>query len=764
MPYINKRNKKIFLIGCTILLSILLSHKADAADNRKVLTVWAMGAEGEKIGKIARKFEAINPDIKVVTQAIPWGAAHEKLVTGVAGESVPDICQMGTTWVPEFQAIDALLPLDEYIEKSSLIKPEKFFSGSWNTNSINGKMYGIPWYVDTRVLFYRIDLLKQIGYDNPPKDWNELKDICKKLTKDIDHDGKIDRYGISLGAKDWGLLAMFIWQNNGDILNSRNSSSLLDTPQVREAVQYYVDFFKEGYAPLGVTAGTDIFNAFKTGYLPMFISGPWMLEEIHKQIPEIDDKWGVSVLPKKARSTSFVGGSNLAIFKQSKNRDIAWRFIEFVSQPRIQVEWYHETKDLPSVKLAWEDASLRGNTKLNIFGEQLKDAKAPPAIPEWEQIGDVINNYMEQVVFQKISIDSFIQNSNEDINVILTTKLEKQSNLYKIFVFSIIFILIMILFIAYFKVKPKGIDSTVSAASFKGIWNILKTYHIPYLFIMPSMILFVIFLFAPIFLSFIMSLTNYDIFALNNFNNLALVGFKNYKILLCDPLFWKALGNTFYFILVGGPLSVSMSLLAAIALNSKLVKFKTTFRTGYFTPVVTTMVAVAVIWRWLYDPRFGLINWLLECIGVGGKNWLGDVNFAMPALILMAAWKNFGYNMVIFLAGLQTIPVQVYEAAEIDGATKNNSFWYITLPLLRPTLFFVTIITTIGYFQFFAEPYIMTDGGPLNSTLSIVLFMYREGFKYFKLGYASAIAYVLFGIIGLFSLLQYKLSKASFEY
>jgi multiple sugar transport system substrate-binding protein len=182
---------------------------------------------------------------------------------------------------------------------------------------------------------------------------------------------------------------------------------------------------------LGITAGTDIFNAFKTGYLPMFISGPWMLEEIHKQVPEIDDKWSVSILPKKAYSTSFVGGSNLVIFKQSKNQDIAWRFIEFVSQPHIQVEWYKETKDLPSVKLAWEDPSLKGNSRLDIFGQQLKDAKAPPSIPEWEQIGDTINNHMEQVVFQKIDIDTFIRGCSADINAILNTKLEKQNNFFK---------------------------------------------------------------------------------------------------------------------------------------------------------------------------------------------------------------------------------------------------------------------------------------------------------------------------------------------
>ncbi len=758
-----KDKKKIFLVIFSILLHLLLPRRV-IADDKSLLTVWAMGAEGEKIGKMARRFEESHPEVKIVTQAIPWGAAHEKLVTAVAGESAPDVCQLGTTWVPEFKAINALLPLDAYIAKSDLINQENFFPGSWNTNLIQGQVYGIPWYVDTRVLFYRKDLLSEVGYDHPPRDWVELKEACKKLTQDIDGDGKVDRYGISLGARDWGLLSMFIWQNGGDVLNADHIAPQLDTPQVREAVQYYVEFFKKGYVPLGAAAGTDIFNAFKTGYLPMFISGPWMLEELRKQIPELDDKWSVSVLPRKASSTSFVGGSNLVIFKQSKNRDIAWQFIEFMNQPQTQIEWYKETKDLPSLKSAWEDPYLKDKIRLKVFGEQLKDAKAPPSIREWEQIGDVINNRMEQIIFQKITMEEFIRGSSSDISAILTTQREEQSNLYKISIFSIIILAIAILFILYFKINPKGIKPETPISSFGGLLSTLKTCRAPYLFIFPSMILFIVFLFSPIFLSFIMSLTNYDIFALNNWNNLLFIGFKNYRVLLHDPMFWKALRNTFYFILIGGPLSVTVSLLAAVILNSGLVKFRTVFRTGFFTPVVTTMVAVAVVWRWLYNPRFGLINWALDSIGIEGQNWLGDVRLALLALIIMAAWKNFGYNMVIFLAGLQTIPLQLYESAEIDGANRLNSFWHITLPLLRPTLFFVTIITTIGYFQFFAEPYIMTDGGPLNSTFSMVFLMYRQGFKYFNMGYASAVAYILFGIIAAFSLLQYRLSKASFEY
>lgn len=197
----------------------------------------------------------------------------------------------------------------------------------------------------------------------------------------------------------------------------------------------------------------------------------------------------------------------------------------------------------------------------------------------------------------------------------------------------------------------------------------------------------------------------------------------------------------------------------ALVLNRGFIRFKALFRIGFFIPCITTMVAVAVIWRWLYNPEFGLLNLGLKFLGLAGRNWLADEWLALPSLIVMAVWKGFGYNMIIFIAALQSIPECLYESAEIDGANDRQQFWHITLPMLRQTTFFVVIMTTIGYVQFFAEPYIMTGGGPLNQTMSVVLYMYQHGFKFYNLGYASSIAYVLFALIFFFTLLQNQLSK-----
>jgi multiple sugar transport system permease protein len=287
--------------------------------------------------------------------------------------------------------------------------------------------------------------------------------------------------------------------------------------------------------------------------------------------------------------------------------------------------------------------------------------------------------------------------------------------------------------------------------------------HVAWLFLAPALLLITIFFFLPVAAALLLSFTDFDIYAVGNLENARFVLLRNYADLLRNPLFWTALKNTFYFVLVGGPLSVAVSLGAALLVDAKAARFKPFFRAVYFAPVVTTLVAVAVVWRYIYHPRYGLLNYGLERLGIGAVDWLGDPTWAMPAIIVLAVWKNFGYNMIIFIAGLQSIPEELYEAAHIDGAGGLRRFWHITVPALGPTFLFVGVITMIGYFQLFAEPYVMTQGGPLKSTLSVVLLMYEEGFRWWRMGYAAAIAFVLFLIILAGTLLQLRLQRESTE-
>jgi multiple sugar transport system permease protein len=275
-----------------------------------------------------------------------------------------------------------------------------------------------------------------------------------------------------------------------------------------------------------------------------------------------------------------------------------------------------------------------------------------------------------------------------------------------------------------------------------------------WLFLTPALALIGLFFFLPVAVSLLLSFTDFDIYAIAHLGNVRLVGLGNYTRLLENPIFWTALKNTFYFVLVGGPLTMAVSLGAALLVNAPLVRFKSLFRALYFAPFITTLVAVAIVWRYLYHRQYGLINYALGAVGIPQVDWLGDPHWAMPAIILLAVWKNFGYNMLIFIAGLQAIPQELYEAAYLDGAGGWRRFRHITLPMLGPTLVFVGLITMIGFFQLFAEPYVMTQGGPLRSTTSLVLLMYEEGFRWWRMGVAAAVTFVLFLIILAFMLLQ----------
>lgn len=279
------------------------------------------------------------------------------------------------------------------------------------------------------------------------------------------------------------------------------------------------------------------------------------------------------------------------------------------------------------------------------------------------------------------------------------------------------------------------------------------------LFVAPALLLIVVFFFVPVIAGFALSLTDFDLYTIGDPHNLRFLAFRNYGELLGSDIFWTAFINTLYFALVGGPLTVAVSLGAALLVNAKLTRWKSLFRTVYFAPVVTTLVAVAIVFKYLYHPRFGILNRALGAVGIPGIDWLGNPKVAMLAIILLAVWRGFGYTMIIFIAGLQNIPDELYEAARIDGAGAWRQFRHITVPMLGPTFLFVGVVVAIGQMQIFAEPYVMTRGGPLNKTLSLVMLMYEQGFKFWRMGYAAAVAFILFLLIGGATLLQMRLQE-----
>lgn len=278
-------------------------------------------------------------------------------------------------------------------------------------------------------------------------------------------------------------------------------------------------------------------------------------------------------------------------------------------------------------------------------------------------------------------------------------------------------------------------------------------------FVAPALVVLGVCFALPVLAALGLSFTDFDLYAVADPGAARVVGLRNYARLLSDPLFHTALANTVYFAAVGAPLTVATALGAALLVNARLVRWKAFWRTVFFTPFVTTLVAVAIVWRYLYHPRYGLLNYVLGAFGIPAVDWLGDPRWAMPAIILLAVWKNFGYTMLVFVAGLQAIPAELYEAAALDGATAWQRFRHVTLPGLAPTTLFVGVVTLIGYFQLFAEPYVMTGGGPLRSTTSVVLLMYEEAFRWWRMGNAAAIAFVLFALVVAFAVMRGVLQR-----
>ncbi len=278
-------------------------------------------------------------------------------------------------------------------------------------------------------------------------------------------------------------------------------------------------------------------------------------------------------------------------------------------------------------------------------------------------------------------------------------------------------------------------------------------------FVAPALIAIAVFFVVPVVGSLMLSVTDFDIYALADLGNMRFVGLQNYERLLTNPLFWQAMKNTAWFSVLGVPLSIGASLFAAVVLNARTVKWRPVWRVMFFAPYVTTLVATAVLWNYLLHTRYGVINWALSSVGLPAVDWLGDPTTSVPAILILVVWKTFGYNMLIFLAVLQTVPDDLYEAARIDGAGPWARFVNVTLPAIAPTLLLVSIISVAGFFQLFAEPYVMTQGGPAQSTVTVLYFMYEEGFKWWNLGSASAVAFILFLCIFAVTMVQLAVSR-----
>jgi multiple sugar transport system substrate-binding protein len=382
------------------------------------LRFWAMGAEGEKVQALVHDFEREHPGVHVELQQIPWTAAHEKLLTAHVGGSTPDVAQLGNTWVPEFAALDALAPLDGRVRGSATVPPASYFPGIWDTNVVDGALYGVPWYVDTRVLFYRSDLLRAAGYDSVPSTWAGWTEAMRAMKTRMSP----RQYPVLLPTNEWTYPAAFGLQSGAPLLRDGGRYGGFRDPRFRRAFDFYVGLFRQGLAPaVANTQISNIYQEFERGNIAMYITGPWNIGEFTRRMPPaMDGRWATAPLPgPDGPGVSLAGGASLVVFRASAHPELAWALIEFLSRPDRQAQFYALTGDLPARREAWADSALAGNPYARAFRLQLERVAPTPKVPEWEQIATRLADYSEKAVRNTQTVDAALAGLDGDVDGML---------------------------------------------------------------------------------------------------------------------------------------------------------------------------------------------------------------------------------------------------------------------------------------------------------------------------------------------------------
>ncbi len=371
------------------------------SNDRGVTTIrfWGMGREGEVVGTLAKEFERAHPGVRVVVQQIPWSAAHEKFLTAHVGGSAPDVSQLGNTWIAEFAALGAIEPLDARVAASSTLSRADYFPGIWDTNVVDGTTWGVPWYVDTRVLFYRSDLLARAGYDAMPGSWAEWRAALAALKQTM----PAGTDAIFLPANEWTQPMIFGLQAGSSVLADHDTRGAFSEPEFRRGFDFYASLFRDGFAsPIGNQEMSNLYQEFARGSFAMYVTGPWNLGEFKSRLPDsLQDAWMTAPLPGPdgpASGVSTAGGSSLVVFKSSKHKDAAWRFVEYLSLPEVQSRFFHLTGSLPARRSAWADSALAGDPRARAFATQLERVRATPKVPEMEQIAIRLQERAEAVI------------------------------------------------------------------------------------------------------------------------------------------------------------------------------------------------------------------------------------------------------------------------------------------------------------------------------------------------------------------------------
>ncbi|MEV6109142.1 sugar ABC transporter substrate-binding protein [Streptomyces sp. NPDC051940] len=377
-----------------------------AADEKQTLSVWAMGTEGEKLGDVAKEYEKANPNITVKVTPIGWDVAHQKLVAAAAAGKLPDVMQMGGSYMGEFADMGVLEPVD-----TSVFKKDDFFPAGWEQGEIDGKAYGVPWYVDTRVLFYRSDLAEKAGITKAPATMAELQQAAEAYQK------AGAKWGLSIqpgGLDTVQSFYQFLYSAGGEIV-TKDGKAVVNSPEAVKALENYGSYFDKGLAEKSVRPGYDVTKDFNSGDVPMFFGGPWIMGLLDENYPDIKGKWAVANVPADQTSGSMAGGSSLAISADSGHKDAAQEFVKYLTDAKGQADWFERTRDLPANTAAWETGELASSPDMEVWKKQMETAQVSPVQPKWTEITSKVDTAIESVTQGKSSAQEALDKAQGEI-------------------------------------------------------------------------------------------------------------------------------------------------------------------------------------------------------------------------------------------------------------------------------------------------------------------------------------------------------------
>lgn len=749
--------RKVLIFGTLgVIFSLLLAPFGHAEQTRIRYLTWETSFEQIALTrKIIAAFEEQNPDIKIQFEAS--SDATRIFLTDAAAGTSPDVMYITNEFMPQMIEKGILLPLDDLIERDG-IDMSAFLPKTVEDLTFHGKLYAYPIHFSTSMLFYNKQMFDEQGIPYPDETWTweTYRDTADKLTQVRQDTGRIEVFGALV--PDYQIL---IGGFGGRIFDE-NDRCVANSPENIEAIRFGVSMMGKQAPTSAQAMDTTDMQLFSNGRLAMFIGRTWQLPQLIQHMG--DTPWDVAPVPKFRRRYSLFAVGGNCIASDTRNQEAAWKFVKFYSSVEGQKLLGLQKNCTPALKeLAYSPEHFLSPPppSIHLFIEAADYSdKLVPDRPWSVEFGSRVWSLTERIKAdpRRFPPEQVLAEVEQQGNELLDRLRREQEHIARLALrdepptaFLLRFMLILM-----------GIAAVVIIF----IARRNRRYWEGYLFIAPWLIGFILFSLGPVLVSLYLSFCRYDLMLPPQWT-----GLDNIRRLFADPLFFKSLFNTLYYSVFTVPLQLTFALILAMLLNTR-IRGTNFFRSVYYLPALTSGVAICLLWRWIYSPELGLFNMFLGFFGISGPDWLTSPTWAMPAIIIMSVWASLGGPMLIFLAGLQGIPLHLYEASELDGANRWQTFCNVTLPMLSPSMFFNLVMAVIASFQVFTTVFVMTSntaasiepGGPAHSTMVYVLYLYQTGFRYLDMGKACAMAWILFLIIMCLTLVNFMISKRWVHY